>query len=264
MAIETMPFSIIATVPMGADIVAAADHPAVGLLVDAWHVFRADTSLEELSRLADARDDLRRRARRRRRRGRRHAVRGHRRAPAAVRRRMFRPSWVGRACCGTKASTARGAWRSCRRRFGRFRFAKRSRWPPGRHANCSDQSGLIGRTVLTQNGWPTGSISTRQLSGAGCCAASVAPNAIADGHRGREVVDADVEVHLLTLRTVGPRRGDVGFRSHQRQHRSRARQCQRAAAGPDSRSKWIRESRHAVGMRQPRAHARGPTNVRKV
>ncbi len=47
-AIETMPFSIIATVPMGADIVTAADHPAVGLLVDAWHVFRADTSLEEL------------------------------------------------------------------------------------------------------------------------------------------------------------------------------------------------------------------------
>jgi sugar phosphate isomerase/epimerase len=33
---------------MGAEIVAAADHPAVGLLVDAWHVFRADTSLEEL------------------------------------------------------------------------------------------------------------------------------------------------------------------------------------------------------------------------
>jgi sugar phosphate isomerase/epimerase len=47
-AIETMPFSIISTVPMGAEIVAAADHPAVGLLVDAWHMFRADTSLEEL------------------------------------------------------------------------------------------------------------------------------------------------------------------------------------------------------------------------
>ncbi|MBB5164097.1 sugar phosphate isomerase/epimerase family protein [Mycobacterium sp. AZCC_0083] len=47
-AIETMPFSAIATVPMGAEIVAAAGHPAAGLLVDAWHVFRADTSLEEL------------------------------------------------------------------------------------------------------------------------------------------------------------------------------------------------------------------------
>jgi sugar phosphate isomerase/epimerase len=47
-AIETMPFSAIATVPMGAEIVAAAGHPAAGLLVDAWHVFRADTSLAEL------------------------------------------------------------------------------------------------------------------------------------------------------------------------------------------------------------------------
>ncbi len=47
-AIETMPFSAIATVPMGAGIVAAADHPAAGLLIDAWHVFRAGTSLAEL------------------------------------------------------------------------------------------------------------------------------------------------------------------------------------------------------------------------
>ncbi len=47
-AIETMPFSIIATVPMGAEIIATTDHPAVGLLVDAWHVFRAGTRIEEL------------------------------------------------------------------------------------------------------------------------------------------------------------------------------------------------------------------------
>ncbi|WP_234792174.1 sugar phosphate isomerase/epimerase family protein [Mycolicibacterium brisbanense] len=47
-AIETMPFSLISTVPMGADIVTAAAHPGVGLLVDAWHVFRAGTSLDEL------------------------------------------------------------------------------------------------------------------------------------------------------------------------------------------------------------------------
>jgi sugar phosphate isomerase/epimerase len=47
-AIETMPFSIISTVPMGAEIVSAAAHPGIGLLVDAWHVFRAGTSLEEL------------------------------------------------------------------------------------------------------------------------------------------------------------------------------------------------------------------------
>jgi sugar phosphate isomerase/epimerase len=47
-AIETMPFSAISTVPMGAEIIAAAGHPAAGLLVDAWHVFRADTSLDDL------------------------------------------------------------------------------------------------------------------------------------------------------------------------------------------------------------------------
>lgn len=47
-AIETMPFSAIATVPMGAQIVAAAGHPAAGLLVDAWHVFRAGTTIDEL------------------------------------------------------------------------------------------------------------------------------------------------------------------------------------------------------------------------
>ena len=47
-AIETMPFSIIATVPMGAEIVSAADHPAVGLLIDAWHVFRAGATVEDL------------------------------------------------------------------------------------------------------------------------------------------------------------------------------------------------------------------------
>ena len=47
-AIETMPFSAIATVPMGAEIVSAAGHPAAGLLVDAWHVFRAGSTLDEL------------------------------------------------------------------------------------------------------------------------------------------------------------------------------------------------------------------------
>ena len=47
-AIETMPFSLIETVPLGAEIVSAAAHPGVGLLVDAWHVFRAGTSLDEL------------------------------------------------------------------------------------------------------------------------------------------------------------------------------------------------------------------------
>jgi sugar phosphate isomerase/epimerase len=47
-AIETMPFAAISTVPMGAEIIAAAGHPGAGLLVDAWHVFRAGTTLAEL------------------------------------------------------------------------------------------------------------------------------------------------------------------------------------------------------------------------
>jgi sugar phosphate isomerase/epimerase len=48
-AIETMPFSAITTVPMGVDIVEAADHPAAGLVVDAWHVFRANTPLSDVN-----------------------------------------------------------------------------------------------------------------------------------------------------------------------------------------------------------------------
>ena len=72
-AIETMPFSAIATVPMGAEIVAAAEHPAAGLLVDAWHVFRAGTTPGRTPHRAAAGDDLRRRTRRRRTRCRRHA-----------------------------------------------------------------------------------------------------------------------------------------------------------------------------------------------
>ena len=47
-AIETMPFSMISTVGLGAQLVSAAGHPGVGLLIDAWHVFRAGTSLDEL------------------------------------------------------------------------------------------------------------------------------------------------------------------------------------------------------------------------
>ena len=48
-AIETMPFSAISTVPMGIEIIDAAAHPAAGLIIDAWHVFRAGTQLSELS-----------------------------------------------------------------------------------------------------------------------------------------------------------------------------------------------------------------------
>lgn len=47
-AIETMPFSAIASVPVGAELISATGHSGVGLLVDAWHVFRAGTSLDDL------------------------------------------------------------------------------------------------------------------------------------------------------------------------------------------------------------------------
>ena len=55
-AIEPMPFSTIATVPMGVEIVNAAGHPAAGLVIDAWHVFRAGTSLTELSTVLSPRN----------------------------------------------------------------------------------------------------------------------------------------------------------------------------------------------------------------
>jgi sugar phosphate isomerase/epimerase len=48
-AIEPMPFSAVTTVPLGVEIIDAAGHPAAGLVVDAWHVFRAQTSLSALS-----------------------------------------------------------------------------------------------------------------------------------------------------------------------------------------------------------------------
>ena len=247
-AIETMPFSIIATVPMGAEIVAAADHPAVGLLVDAWHVFRAGTSLEELAMLADARDDLRRRARRRRCRGRRHAVRGHRRAPAAVRRRMFRPPRVGRGCCATTVSTARGAWRSCRRRSGRCPFARRC---VGRGVGAQAAlTSLVGphradaKRVAGGIDQHSPIVRRRMLRGVG------GTQRDRRGHRGRRVVDADVEVHLLKLRPVGPRRGGIGFRSHQRQHRSRAGQCHHCRGSGQSIEMDPRKPTR-VGMRPP-------------
>lgn len=47
--LEPLPFSVIDTLPRGAELIAAVDHPAVGLIVDYWHVFRAGTSLEEFA-----------------------------------------------------------------------------------------------------------------------------------------------------------------------------------------------------------------------
>jgi sugar phosphate isomerase/epimerase len=47
-AIEPMPFSIISTIPAGAELARATGHPDCGIIVDAWHVFRAGTTLDEL------------------------------------------------------------------------------------------------------------------------------------------------------------------------------------------------------------------------
>lgn len=47
-ALEPLPFGMIGTIPQGADLVRLAGHPAAGLIVDYWHVFRAETELDEL------------------------------------------------------------------------------------------------------------------------------------------------------------------------------------------------------------------------
>ncbi|GAA4194189.1 sugar phosphate isomerase/epimerase [Microbacterium oryzae] len=52
-ALEPFPFGTIATIPQGVQAVRAADHPALGLLVDFWHVFRPGTSFAELREVLD-------------------------------------------------------------------------------------------------------------------------------------------------------------------------------------------------------------------
>lgn len=47
-ALEPLPFALIGSMPQGADLVAEVNHPAAGLLVDYWHIFRAGTTLEEM------------------------------------------------------------------------------------------------------------------------------------------------------------------------------------------------------------------------
>lgn len=49
LALEPLPWTAVASVPAGAELALAVDHPAFGLCVDAWHVFRAGTSLEDLA-----------------------------------------------------------------------------------------------------------------------------------------------------------------------------------------------------------------------
>lgn len=48
-ALEPLPFAMVASMPQGADLIRAVDHPAAGLVVDFWHIFRANTSLSELA-----------------------------------------------------------------------------------------------------------------------------------------------------------------------------------------------------------------------
>jgi sugar phosphate isomerase/epimerase len=48
-ALEPMPFSMVGSVPAAADLMRKVDMPGCGLVVDYWHVFRAGTTLEELS-----------------------------------------------------------------------------------------------------------------------------------------------------------------------------------------------------------------------
>jgi sugar phosphate isomerase/epimerase len=53
-AIEPLPFALIGSIPQGAELIRAAGHPSAGLLVDFWHVFRADTTLAELVECLDS------------------------------------------------------------------------------------------------------------------------------------------------------------------------------------------------------------------
>ncbi|MEV7998170.1 MULTISPECIES: sugar phosphate isomerase/epimerase family protein [Pseudarthrobacter] len=48
-ALEPMPFSMVGSVPEAADLMRKVDRSDCGLVVDYWHVFRAGTTLEELS-----------------------------------------------------------------------------------------------------------------------------------------------------------------------------------------------------------------------
>jgi sugar phosphate isomerase/epimerase len=53
-ALEPMPFSMVGSVPAAADLMRNVDMPGCGLVVDYWHVFRAGTSLDELSSSLEA------------------------------------------------------------------------------------------------------------------------------------------------------------------------------------------------------------------
>jgi len=50
-AMEFMPFSNIATLALGVEVVRAAGHPNGGLMIDLWHLMRGSGTLEELTRV---------------------------------------------------------------------------------------------------------------------------------------------------------------------------------------------------------------------
>lgn len=52
-ALEPLPFSNFATIEQGADFVRSVGHPAGGLVVDIWHVYRGGTPIEDLTRFLD-------------------------------------------------------------------------------------------------------------------------------------------------------------------------------------------------------------------
>ena len=49
LALEPLPFALISSVPQGAELVGRVQNSSFGLCVDAWHIFRAGTSLAEVA-----------------------------------------------------------------------------------------------------------------------------------------------------------------------------------------------------------------------
>lgn len=141
-AIEPMPFSAIATVPPGVEIVNAAGHPAAGLVIDAWHVFRAETSLTELSAVLSPRNNF--------------GVELNDAAEQVV-GTLFEDTVERRILCGEGSFDLRGlvavlrdtgfdgpwVWRFCRLHSGSCRSPRRSSWPLTPRWRCSSRSPTV-------------------------------------------------------------------------------------------------------------------------
>jgi sugar phosphate isomerase/epimerase len=52
-ALEPLPFSNFSTIELGADFVRSVGHPAGGLVVDIWHVYRGGTPIQDLTNFLD-------------------------------------------------------------------------------------------------------------------------------------------------------------------------------------------------------------------